>query len=84
MTGNRTISLNSIVPPDEFGEDVENYGVIERVCDPGDEGMHFEKGILLSQLIELRVSVQETSRDKLVEYADHQRRGNSEEDVVEG
>jgi hypothetical protein len=68
MTGNRTISLNSIVPPDEFG----------------DEGMHFEEGILLSQLIELRVSVQETSRDKLVKYADHQRRGNSEEDVVEG
>lgn len=46
--------------------------------------MHFEKGPLLSKLIELWVTVEETGRDELVKNPHHDRGKKGEEDVVEG
>ena len=45
--------------------------------------MHLEESILLSELIQLRISVKQASGDKLVEDTHRKRWKDSEEDVVE-
>lgn len=51
---------------------------------PCEEGMHLEEGILLSQLIQLRVSVQQACRYELIEDAHHQRWHDGKDDIIEG
>jgi len=57
--------------------------MVESIADPGEERVHFEKCVLLSELIKLGVSVQEARRDELVEDTHRKRRQNGEEHVVE-
>jgi hypothetical protein len=45
--------------------------------------VHFEEGILLSELVQLRISVQQASRDELIEDTHHKWWKDGEEDVVE-
>lgn len=60
-----------------------HHTMIQGVADPVQEGHRGEKVILLSQLIQLRVSVEHPSADELVEDADNKRRQNGEDNIVE-
>ena len=46
--------------------------------------MHPEKHALLTELVELRIAIQQARADKLVKDTKNKRRHDCEEDVVEG
>ncbi len=59
MTSNLAIAQRQIIPPDELRRDIQNEGMVEAIRDPGEEGVHLEEGILLSELVKLWVSIQQ-------------------------
>jgi hypothetical protein len=83
VSSNLTITLWQIIQEDEFRYKVENKRVVETVCYPAEERMHSEEHTLLTELVELRVSIEQTSRDVLIEDTKNKGRHNCEENVVE-
>lgn len=69
MTRNPPIALWEIPEPDEFGTEIENQRVVEAIPNPGEKGMHFEEDSLLTKLIQLRISVEKSSGNELIEDA---------------
>jgi hypothetical protein len=57
--------------------------VVESVPNPLPECHRGKETVRLSKLIQLRVSIEHSCRDELVENTDDQRRKNGEDDVVE-
>ena len=84
MTCGLSIALGQIKVLDEFGEDVEDERVVEAISDPGEEGVHLEECVLLTDLVELGVAVEEAVGDELIEDTHCERGKDGEEDVVEG
>ena len=58
--------------------------MVEAIEDPGKERVHLEEDPFLPQLVELRVSVEESGGNELVEDTHDKRRKDCEEDVIEG
>lgn len=67
------------------GQEVENTHdtVVKRIPDPKEKPYGSEEVILLTQVIELWVSIEHTSRDELVENTNDQRWEDGEYDIVE-
>ena len=78
------VRLGLIRVPDAFGQDVGEQRMEEAVDDPADKGVVSEKDVLLPKSIELRISVEESRRDELIEDAHGEGRRHGEEDIVEG
>ena len=57
--------------------------MVEAVGYPEEEGVHFEEDAFLAELVELRVAVEEASRNELVEDAHGKWGKDGEENVVE-
>lgn len=57
--------------------------MVDRGNNPREERAHLEECILLPYLVQLRVSVQQTCRDELVEDAHDEGWQDREDDVVE-
>ena len=66
MACDRTVAKRQIVPEDELRADVQNERMVEAIENPREERMHPKENAFLGELIKLRVSVQKTSRDKLI------------------
>ena len=58
--------------------------MIEGIPDPIEERDRREEVVLLSELVQLRISIQRASRDELIEDTDDERGKNSEDDVIVG
>lgn len=78
------VALWQVVVEDAFADEIGEERVVEAVANPGPEGVHFEEDAFLAELIKLRVSVEETSGDELVEDAHGEGGEDGEEDVIEG
>lgn len=83
VSSNLAVALWQIVQPDQLRDKVKYERVVKAVCYPAEEGMHSEEHALLTQLVELRVSIKQTCRDVLIENAKDEGRHNREQDVVE-
>ena len=59
------------------------HAVIEGIADPVEERDRGEKVILLSQLIQLRIPIEHSRRDELVEDTNDEWRENGEDHIVE-
>ena len=57
--------------------------MVQGIGNPEPKGGLGEKDILLPEVVELGVPVQYSSGHKLVENADHKRRQNSEDYIIE-
>lgn len=58
--------------------------MVESVSDPGPEGVHPEESSFLSQSVQLRISIEQSGRDELIEDANGKWWEDREDDVVEG
>lgn len=83
MTGCSPVALGQIVVENIFGENVGHQRVIESVQNPGDERSCSEEGSFLTEDVQLRIPVEETSGYELIKYTDGKWRRNGEEDVIE-
>jgi len=72
------------MPEEGYRDSIGDERVVEAIGYPGPEGRHLEECAFLAELVQLRVAVKEAGGDELVENADGERRGNREEDIVEG
>lgn len=84
MPGDCAIRQYQIAAIDGSGDVVDYEGVVEAVANPRPEGGHAEENAALGEGVELGISVEEASRDELVEDAESEGRKDCEEDVVEG
>lgn len=84
MTGDIAVPLDKVCPEDQGRNVVDDEGVVESICDPGEEGVHFEEKTALGKLIELRIAVEKAGADELVKDSQDKGRKNGEEDVIEG
>lgn len=57
--------------------------VIECIADPQPKGRLREELVPLPELVQLRVAIQESRRDELVEDTDDERREDGEDDIVQ-
>lgn len=57
--------------------------MVKTIGDPGKERVHPEKGVSLPKLIQLWISIEQSSGDELVKDTHHKRRQDGEEQVVE-
>lgn len=78
------VTLGEIPEPDELGDEIGEERMVETIEDPGPENVHLEKDAFLSELVKLWISVEEASRDELIEDTDYKRWENGKEHVVEG
>ncbi len=58
--------------------------MVEAVENPGEERVHLEEGTFLAELVQLGISVEQASRDELVDYAHCEWRKDGKKDIVEG
>ena len=58
--------------------------VVQRVRDPEPEGGFCKERILLTEGVELRVTIQDSGGDELIKDPDDEGRQNGENDVVQG
>lgn len=56
--------------------------VIQSICNPHPECFARKEDVLLAQHVQLRVAIKHSSRYKLVEYANNERRKDREHDIV--
>ena len=56
--------------------------MIERIADPQPKGRLREELVPLPELVQLRVAIQESRGDELIEDTDDERREDGEDDVV--
>lgn len=61
-----------------------DQAVIQSVSDPQPESLLGEERVLLAEHVQMRVTVENTSRDELIKYANNEWRKDGKEDVVEG
>ena len=83
MPSNFAVALRQIPVPDELGGNVKEKRVVEAVENPREECVHSEENALLPELVELRVTIEETSRDELIEDTHRDRRRYGEKNVVQ-
>lgn len=83
MASYLAVALWKIPKPDELRDEIEDQGVVETIDNPAEEGVHLEENTLLTELIELRVPIEQASRDILVKDSEYERRQHGEDDVVE-
>lgn len=69
MAGDLAVRLHAVAGPHILAADVQDEGVVDCVGDPGGEGADAEEGVILPYVVELRVAVEETGRDELVQDA---------------
>lgn len=62
---------------------VTHYAVVQSVCNPQPKGCFSEEFIPLTMHIQLRISVENSSGNKLIKNANNKRRQNSEHDIVQ-
>lgn len=67
VTRRHTITLDTVVGPEQAPTNVQDEGVISRGQDPGGKDLDLEEGVLLPETVELRIPIEETSRHELVE-----------------
>ena len=79
-----SVALGKIPKPYELREDVGDERVVEPIQDPAEKRVHLEEDASLSELIKLWISIEQPSRNELVENAHRKRWTDGEEDVVKG
>lgn len=77
------ISLDKVWYLEEYIEDVDDGWVVDCVCNLLCEYFEMEDGVLLVDIVELRILVEELCWDELVENIEGERWEEGEEDVVE-
>lgn len=83
MTGDLAITLGEIVQEDGLRDEVQDERVVEAIGNPAPEGMHLEENTLLTELVELWVTVEQACADELIENTEDEGRQNRKEDVIE-
>lgn len=78
------VALGEIIRPEKLAPDVDHERVVDSVGDPGEKDAQSEELISLPEGIELRVAVEQASRDELVQNTHRKRWQHSEDDVVQG
>ena len=78
------VVLQVISAEDETRERKEHDTVVEGIADPVEERHGREEVVLLPELVQLRVSVEHSGRDELVEDTDNEGWEDREDDVVVG
>ena len=73
----------AVVPEDGDADEVEHQTVVEAIADPRPEVVRLEEDALLTELIQLRISIEQSCIDKLIEDAQHERWHDREDDVEE-
>lgn len=77
------VALDEIIWPEKLAPDVDHERVVDSVGNPGDKDAQSEELISLAKGIELRVAVEQASRDELVKNAHCKRWQHGEDDVVQ-
>lgn len=83
MSGNLSVTHWEIEIPDALRCNVEDERMVKCIRYPGEEGVHLEECVLLSELVKLWVSIKEAGGDELIKDTHGERWEHSEEDVVE-
>lgn len=84
MAGYFSIALGKIPKPDELRYEVREKRMVEPIKDPGPKRMHLEEDTFLSELVQLRVTIEQASRNELVENPYHNGWEDGKEYVVKG
>lgn len=84
MASRRAVVEDIVAIVEQLATNIQNERVVERIDDPVCKNPDLEELVLLSNRVELRITVEESRRDELVQDTDDQGWENSVENVVKG
>ena len=83
MAGYLSIGHKPVVQEEVTAKDIRQDRMVEPVRNPAPKAMHAKEDALLRELVKLRIAIQQSRGDELVEDANRERREKGEEYIVE-